>query len=219
MKEFIEVRFEYAECLRETQALETLLSQRPSLKERDDILPFFKQRPQLSALCGHYNNDMTLFDRVAWEYDLFGDFSCDPVVGDSRKKSYCFIEFEDAGPKSLFVKQGKKATREWSNRFDHGYSQLIDWFYKLDDRRNSDECEARFGKRSINFVGILVVGRDQHLRTGERLRLEWRRDNVIVHSKKITCVTFDELARNLLQHLDHLTLAARTLGKGKGKKK
>lgn len=202
MKSFVPVSFDCLLYKKEVQDLQQLLTTRPSLKERKDVLPFFKARPHLSALCGLYNTDMTLPNLVAWEFDLFGDFSCDLAVGDSTKKLYTFVEFEDAGPKSLFVKQGKKATREWSDRFDHGYSQIIDWFYKLNDRRNSDEYEARFGKRSVNFAGVLVVGRDSFLEAGEKNRLEWRREHVVVHSKKIVCVTFDELVKDLTARID-----------------
>ena len=35
-------------------------------------------------------------DRIAFEYDIFGDFKSDLVVGYSVTHSYCFIEFEDA---------------------------------------------------------------------------------------------------------------------------
>src|SRR5207245_2833210 len=93
-------------------------------------------------------------------------------------------------PKECVRQTGKKTTREWSPRFDHGYSQIIDWFYKLADRTNSDEFEARFGKKSISFTGSLIIGRSQYLDAGERLRLEWRREHVVVHSRKIQCVTF-----------------------------
>src|SRR5262249_44531942 len=151
------------------------LLRRPVLKEQEHIRPFFRRRRHLSALCGLYNTSIARFDRLAWEYQLFGDFSCDIVVGDSVKNTFSFIEFEDAGPKSIFVRQGKKTTREWSPRFDHGYSQIIDWFYKLRDAEKSDEFEARFGQRSIDFTGTLIIGRKHYLDAGERARLDWRR--------------------------------------------
>src|SRR5262249_21767279 len=132
MKFFEEHAFDLAVCRKEVLDLHELL-RRPILKEKEHIQPFFRRRHQLSALCGLYNASIARFDRLAWEYQLFGDFSCDLVVGDSAKKTFSFIEFEDAGPKSIFVQQGKKSTREWSPRFDHGYSQIIDWFYKLRD--------------------------------------------------------------------------------------
>ena len=205
MKDFQAHLFEPAAARKEALELKSLLSASAALKEGKHIRPFFRARSQLSALVGSYSSAIARFDRLAYEYELFGDFACDLVVGDSVKRAYCFIEFEDAGPKSLFVKQGKKATREWSARFDHGYSQLIDWFYKLEDRRNRDEFEARFGKRSIDFTGVLVVGRNQHMDAGERLRLEWRRRHVVVHSRNIICVTYDELLDDLLFALDRYT--------------
>lgn len=56
--------------------------------------------------------------RIAYEFDVFGDFACDLAVGEQASGSYCFIEFEDAQQNSIFEKSGKKATREWSRRFD-----------------------------------------------------------------------------------------------------
>ena len=47
------------------------------------------------------------------------------------------------------MKQGRKVTREWSPRLDHDYGPIIDWFYKLNDRRNSDDFQGRFGEQSI----------------------------------------------------------------------
>jgi hypothetical protein len=198
MKSFDVLRFRRRQG--QLQLRNRLASPRP-LRERADILPFFRRRPHLSALCGVYNPTLFHFDRIAWEYDLFGDFGCDLVVGDSRTKSYTFIEFEDAAPGSLFVKHGRRAAREWSPRFLHGFAQLVDWFRALDDRRHSDDFESRFGKRSIDFMGLLVVGRNHHLTVGERLRLEWWRENVAVRSRRIHCVTYDELVANLLGHL------------------
>jgi hypothetical protein len=102
------------------------------------------------------------------------------------------VEFEDAEADSVFKRGGARARRDWSPRFDRGYSQIIDWFCKPHDMEKSDEFEARFGARSIEYSGLLVVGRERHFEPGERRRLEWRRSFVVVNSKKIRCVTFDE---------------------------
>jgi hypothetical protein len=166
----------------------------------------------LSAFIASYDPNVIRLNRIAFEYPLFGDFTCDLVVGDSVKRAYCFTEFEDAGPNSLFVRQGKKATREWSARFDHGYSQIIDWFCKLEDMRKSDAFEARFGARSISYMGVLVVGRDQYLRPGERERLEWRRNHVVVASQNIQLVTYDGLVQDLQARLETFPLSARAGG-------
>src|SRR5207249_3428560 len=96
MKHFEPITFDYSKCRQETEQLKGLLESSPSLGERKHILPFFRKRPQLSALCGIFNSNINRPDRVAWEYELFGDFHCDMVVGDSVTRAYCFIEFEDA---------------------------------------------------------------------------------------------------------------------------
>jgi hypothetical protein len=213
MKAFQSLVFDDKQFGKHVSDLRKLLASRPALEERADILPFFRRRPSLAAACGFYHSSPFRGNLIAWEYELFGDFACDLVVGDSVRKAYTFVEFEDAGPNSLFVKQGKKATRAWSSRFNDGYGQIIDWFYKLADRRNSDDCKARFGKRSIEFTGLLVVGRNQYMSAGERLRLEWRREHVVVNSKKIHCITFDEFLDDLLYMAENFLPSPTTPGR------
>jgi Domain of unknown function (DUF4263) len=178
-----------------------LLQGNSGLKEAA-LRAFFGARPHVSALIGLYNPSVKRADRLAYEYPLFGDFRCDLAIADSETRACTFVELEDAGPRSLFVKHADKATREWSPRFDHGYSQVVDWFHKLQDMTHTAAMEARLGKRGIDYTGVLVVGRDQHMRAGERERLRWRREHVIVNSKRIFCVTYDELLEDLEFRLD-----------------
>jgi len=208
MKVFHPLAWDAAQCRKEVEAFRALLAKPQVLTERKHILPLLRRCLHLAAFIGSYHPDIDRFDRVAFEYDLFGDFACDLAVGDSVKRGYNFIEFEDAGPHSLFKRQGKKNAREWSPRFDCGYSQIIDWFGKLRDMGKSDEFEARFGARSIEFMGTLVVGRNEHFQPGEQRRLEWRRRHVVVDSKKIQCVTFDELLEDLSYRLKKYEAAA-----------
>jgi hypothetical protein len=168
---------------------------------------FFEPRLHLRALIGLYNAEMLSPDRLAWQYPLVGDFRCDFAIGDWARKAYTFVKCEDAGPNSLFVREGKQATRAWSPRFEGGYGQIIDWFYKLQGMTNTPEMEARFGKRSIRSAGVLLIGRDRYLRADERHRLEWRRDHVVVNSKYIHCVTYDQLVKDLLFRLGPSTSA------------
>jgi hypothetical protein len=81
------------------------------LKENEDILPFFKDRPNLSACIGWYSPD-NLCNQIKHEFTLFGDFRADLVVGDSRNNTYCFIEFEDATKDSIFKNKKGKSTSE-----------------------------------------------------------------------------------------------------------
>lgn len=211
MKTFDPITFDLVRSEKAVQEFERLLGRYPSLKEKRDILPFFYRRPHLCALCGVLSPAIGAVDvdRVAVEYDLFGDFACDLVLGDWDRKAYCFIELEDAEPQSIFQKAGKKATREWGRRFEHGYSQVIDWFHKLTKMAEHPDFEGRFGKRTIAFDGALVIGRDKDLVATEMARLEWRRDHVIVHSKRVACVTFDELLRLMQTRLKTLALLAK----------
>lgn len=195
-----------AACRPQVQELKALLDGSADLGEAV-FHDFFEPRAQLRALVGLYNTSLASPDRLAWQYPIFGDFRCDFAVGDWGRKAYTFVEFEDARPNSLFVKQGERATRAWSPRFDGGYSQVIDWFYKLQVMTDTPDMEARFGKRSIRYTGVLIIGRDQHFQAGERLRLEWRRDHVVVNSKHLVCVTYDELLDDLLFRLDQYTVA------------
>jgi hypothetical protein len=176
----------------------------PDLKEAT-LNKQLKTSSHLRALVGLYNPSLLTPDRLASEYPIFGDFRADFAVGDWSRKAYTFVECEDARPNSLFVQQGKKATRAWSPRFDGGYGQIIDWFYKLQVMTNTPDMEARFGSRAIRYAGVLIVGRNQHMTAGERLRLEWRRDHVVINSKHIFCVTYDQLLEDLLLFLDKFT--------------
>jgi hypothetical protein len=206
MKNFLQLEFEPRICRSQLAELQQLLQSKESLSERDDILPFFRERPHLSAFVASYHPQINRFDRVAFEYDLFGDFTADLVVGDSIKKSYCFVEFEDARHNSIFLKSGRN-TPEWAPRFEKGFSQIIDWFWKLDDLEKTDDFENRFNGRSIDYMGLLIIGRNEYLEPREKKRLAWRQRNLIVNSKHIYCLTFDELYDDLSFRLNKYQFA------------
>ncbi len=197
MKDFIRHNFSPKQCKRDIDELANLLRSNEELGETKDILPFFKKHLNLSAFLGTYVADICRYDLVAHEYDLFGDFSCDVVVGDSQTKTYLFVELEDAKPKSVFVKKKGKATPEWSNRFEHGFSQIVDWFWKLSDMTKTDDFENRFEGRYINIHGLLIVGRNENLRQRECWRLQWWQKSVRVDSNIISCITYDDLLKDL----------------------
>lgn len=197
MKVFDTFAFDLAQCRRELDELQVLLNSQVTLAERAAILPFFRARRHLSAFIGAYFPYLARPDRLAFEYDLFGDFTCDLAIGDSATGQYCFVEFEDATSKSLFVAKGAKATLEWSERFEHGFSQVLDWFWKLNDMAPTSEFAHRFGLLA-GYEGMLIIGRSTGLALKEQNRLRWRRDRVMADSRRVHCVTYDEL----YQHLD-----------------
>jgi hypothetical protein len=172
-------------------------------------LPFFRARNHLSAYLGSYHPGIVRYDLVAHELPLFGDFVCDLVVGDSKSKAFAFIEFEDAAPESIFVKKGAKATPEWAPRFEKGFSQLVDWFFKLHEQGPTPTFESLFGSRTVQALGLLVIGRTETLAPREVQRLWWRQEHVVVHSKQVYCKTFDQLCEDLLDRLKQYPRAER----------
>ncbi len=206
-KEFVKIEFDPGQCRREAEQLRDLLAVSRELQERRQVLPFFKERLQLSAFIGSYHPDIVRYDLVAHELPLFGDFVADLVVGDSKNSAFAFVEFEDASPESIFMK--KKATPDWSPRFEHGFSQLVDWFFKLHDSEQTVEFEEKFGSRTIRHLGMLVIGRREHLGKREEQRLRWRQELVLLNSKQIHCKTFDGVCEDILDRLEQFPIAAK----------
>lgn len=209
MKNFINYSLSIKDCARELADFEALLTSKSELKEREEILPFFKSHLHLAALLSTYIPDLANPDKIALEYDIFGDFACDLAIGDSASHTFLFVEFEDAKPESLFTRNGAKSTPEWAPRLEHGFSQVLDWFWKLTDMEKSDDYENRFGARHAAIHGLVVVGRDQALQPREKARLKWRQDHIIIHSKKVSVITFDQLVRDLKYRLTRYPDAAK----------
>lgn len=69
---------------------------------------------------------------------------------------------------------------------------MVDWFRTLDDYKHTTKFEDDFG-RHATFSGLLVVGRATGLTGSDRARLRWRAGKVLVDSRSISCVTFDDL--------------------------
>jgi len=181
------------QCWVELEEFENLLRNNRELNERKDILPFFKERLHLSACIGLYPSD-NLCNQIKHEFTLSGEFRADLVVGDSVNNIYCFIEFEDATKNSIFVNKKGKTTSEWSPRFEHGFSQIIDWFWRIDDYKNTTQFRSIFRTENIEYQGIIVIGRDEFLSELEKARLKWYLNKVVVDSRKVICKTFDQLA-------------------------
>ena len=172
---------------------------RPDLEEKKDTLRFFKCHPHLSAFIGRYKVNLVDYKniRVCHEFNLFGDHVADLAVGDATANEYCFIEFENATKTSIF-KAVPRMTPEWSSRFEHGFSQLVDWILWIENNRNTAGLAARFNAPSIRDITLLVIGRVWHLADqGLKDRLTWRNDQVLVAAKTVSCITFDKLCEDL----------------------
>jgi hypothetical protein len=118
-------------------------------------------------------------------------------LGSKQEKEFCVVEFEDGKENSIFKKQKKRKNPEWSARFEHAFSQMADWFYNLEDFKNTQGFAATFGPGHISFTGLLVMGRSASLDDAKKNRLKWRSDTVSIGKHKVSCITFDELHAGL----------------------
>ncbi len=197
------IRLQMVQMEDDLKAFRALLNQKEELSERDDILPFFKAHPHLSAFLVNFSN-ASVPDCYAHEYRIGGNFACDLLAGSSASNDYVFIEFEDAKAESIFKINKKRKVPEWSARFEHGFSQLVDWFYCLEDIRQTQQFRRDFPAGIPSFVGMLVIGRSAFLTAAEKDRLAWRRDKVVINSHHVLIYTFDELLERVQDKIDAL---------------
>ena len=214
MKAFRSVDLDVDLAGRQLHEFENLLSARDALAEREDILPFFADREQLTTLFG-WVTLTRVCDLVAYEYPLFGDFTTDLCLGNKENRSFALIEFEDGKPGSIFDRRGR-STPYWSRRFETGYNQIIDWFWKLADTRTTQSFRHRFGDNDAGFRGALVIGRDTSLSQEDQQRLDWRSSYVVVESRHIQVITYDQLARDLRAYFDTLPIRRAPASPGDG---
>ncbi len=196
MKQFSSHRFDPVQCRLELDAFKALLDNNQNLGETAQISPFFETHLNIAVFVGELAYGIIEHDLVAHQLGLGGDFACDLATGDSKRLTYCLVEFEDAMEDSVFRKVGRKATRDWSPRFEHGFSQIVDWFYKLEDMKQSNAFEDLFGRNASHY-GVLVAGRSHALQPGELTRLRWREQKVLIDSRRVFCLTYDELYAHL----------------------
>ncbi len=184
-------------CRKEWNEFSALLASKPVLSEQNDVLPFFKNRQDLSLLICSYFPKIKTPDRYAHEYGIDGDFLADLVVGDSSVQHYLLVEFENGTADSVFKKKGTRETPNWAPRFEGAYSQLIDWLWKLEDKRSTADFVNTFGSRRATFQGLIVIGKDMNLSQQEQDRLKWRMDKTMIDSNAISSVSFNELSDDL----------------------
>jgi hypothetical protein len=187
------ITFDHALFEAELRTLGTLLASKDDVSEMDEIQPLFKASRHLSAFLGTFAPDIGPATELAYEFPFFGDYRADLVVGDKSAAHFCVVEFEDGGPDSIFKKQPGRGNPEWSARFEHGFSQLTDWFFNLDDYKKTHGFARNFGSGHVSFTGLLVIGRTGGLDNMKRTRLRWRSDKVLVDSNAVICVTFDDV--------------------------
>jgi hypothetical protein len=208
-------RFDINECDRQLQELLVFLGANPSIPETGEngLQKFFADRPNLILLLGywHFGLEPAFYKP---EVSLFNnEFRADFVVADREKKKFVFIEFEDATEDSIFKLKFRRSdlantSYDWSPRYEHGLSQVIDWYYRMDDYERTNKFEEYFGHRHVSYSGLLVIGRDQFIQhSGLMQRFRWRSHKTIIDSKPLHCMTFDQLLEESIEKLSTLKLS------------
>jgi len=204
-KDFTEVAFNHVQFKKELNQFRDLLSEKKILGERE-VQGLFKASPHLTAYMGSSFGNIGVAKQIAYEFEIMGDYGADIVFG-NREKQFCFVELENGDPDSVLERVGKKSTKEWSKRFEHGFSQIIDWFCHLDDFKKTDRFHRNFGYGHIDFVGLLLIGRNEGLDPDDLRRLRWRTHHVIVNSHPVVCMTYDDLCKELSEGYERYSAA------------
>lgn len=163
---------------------------------------FFCARPSLLLLAGEcFGPPSFLASAYAPEFSVFREFRADFAIANKERDKFLFVEFEAAKRDSVFsVKHSGKSSvsYEWAKPFEHGYSQLVDWHYLMDDMERTSRFQEHFGVDRVSYDGLLVIGRDSFVNeAGCYRRLRWRKDKTVVNSRRLHCLTFDALANEI----------------------
>jgi hypothetical protein len=204
-KDFTEVAFNHVQFKNELDQFSDLLNEKEILSERE-IQEFFNTSLHLTAHIGMAFGNIGVAKQVAYEFQILGDYGADIIIG-NREKQFCFIELENGDPDSVLLRVGKKSTKEWSKHLEHGFSQIVDWFCHLDDFKKTDRFHRNFGYGHVDFVGLLLIGRNKGLDTDDIRRLRWRTHNVIVNSHPVVCMTYDDLYKELKEGYERYAAA------------
>lgn len=170
------------------------------------LLNFFESRAQLILLMGRLIGVGSIASYNS-EIPIIGKYRADFVVSNKDNSEFAFIEFENATLGSIFTRRLNKKTHaySWSARFEHGYSQVIDWYHHLLDNEGTNNMLSEFGHSKIKFYGALIIGRDSSINKSDcRERFNKRVEGSRVYNKGITCFTFDELYKNMEDEYDLL---------------
>lgn len=78
-----------------------------------------------------------------------GAFRADVLLGSKQKNQFCIVEFEPGKEGVIFKKKPTKYP-EWSARFEHAFSQMVDWFCSLADQRKERRLYRHVWQRYDN---------------------------------------------------------------------
>jgi hypothetical protein len=125
------------------------------------------------------------------------------VVGNLQFQRFVFVEFESGQDTSLFGPKGTNQMRDWSRHLEHGFGQIVDWAWAIQDAGNTQMFKSAFECEDPIVLYLLVCGRDASMRDStEERRFLWRSQSIILDGKIATCLTYDGLYRFLESTLE-----------------
>ena len=210
MIKMIPAKLDLSTAKTDLAALDKLLADNDELEETGSggLQEFFTLRPNLLLLMSRAFCPGLLPAAYLHECSVVHEFRADYAVANKDRSKFLFVEFENAKKDSIFSSKAiTKANHsyQWSKTFEHGFSQVVDWYFRIDDYQKTSKIEEHFGAPKIDDVGILLLGRDHFLKqAGLAQRFEWRRKFTVINSQHLHCFTFDELALELRGHYDTL---------------
>jgi hypothetical protein len=196
-------------CKNDLIEFQALLNSDDELDETP-FLQFFRSHPHLILLMG--NLGLQESSHYKAEFNLFNEFRADFAISNREQNSYVFVEFEEATKYCIFEPVGNSPgiiRFQWSKIFEHGYSQIIDWFYRLDDFAETKKFKEHFSVDEIDYSGYLVIGRKKSSipNFGYQARLDWRSKKILVNGRSVICLTYDELYIELQRKIDEWDLS------------
>ena len=183
---------DYGQAEKELAELRKFLNDNPIFKE-SKIVKELKKRLHASCLIGSLIAGAPKPDLYKFEFPLLGTFRADLVVGSSHSRRFVLVEFEGAGVTSLFGPGGTALMRDWSKELEHGFGQLVDWAWQVNDAPGLTTLQSAFGCNIAGAVSLLVCGRDAHMDIAERKRFDYRATKVAIQGMITTVLTYDGL--------------------------
>jgi hypothetical protein len=196
MSQLLSIKPSIAAAKRELAEYEAFLQGRGFFLEREAV-SFLKVRPHLCSLVQSLNPlRAPPANAYKFEFQIQGIFQADLVVGNTECQQFVLVEFEGGNENSLFGPSCTMQARDWSREMNHGFGQLIDWGWAIDDGRNTSILKNAFGCDHVAAQFLLVCGRDAGmLDQAERGRFFWRANNLIIGNKNAALETYDGLFR------------------------
>jgi hypothetical protein len=192
MSQLQRIEMSYEQAATDLEQFKSYLGANESFSE-GDVVGKLKGFPHLCCLLGSLIAGVPKANVFKFEFQIQGVFAADLVVGNTQRQRYVFIEFEDGSENGLFGKARTAQMRNWSTRFEHGFGQLVDWEWALNDGKTSAVLQNNLGGGTFAAEYLLVCGRDHFMEGTEKERLFYRAQKVLLDGKPATCMTYDGL--------------------------